>query len=68
MQIFPSVIKLISAARYDDLVAANVYDVYVVKGLLSRVNKGKMESDRSERRKGALKQKAEGGAGKRTLL
>ena len=70
VQIFPSVIKLISAARYGDCVAANVYYVYVVKGqqLLSRVNKEKMESNRSERRKGALKQKADGGHGQRTLL
>ncbi|CAL8300285.1 unnamed protein product [Boreogadus saida] len=56
--------------RYGDCVAASVYYVYVVKGqqLLSRVNKEKMESNRSERRKGALKLKADGGHGQRTLL
>ena len=63
-------IKLISAVGYGDFLAANVYYVYVVNGqqLLSRVNKGKMESNTSERRKGALKQKADGEDGQLTLL
>ena len=70
VQIFPSLIKLISAVGYGDFLAANVYYVYVVNGqqLLSRVNKGKMESNTSERRKGALKQKADGEDGQLTLL